>query len=330
MRTAAVVVGVSCLCGVSNGFVTPMVQRTPSMVRFNARVSMATSVDELKSMKQDIIANLDKTNAHPIFIRLAWHDSGTYDKDTGDEHWPKCGGANGSIRWDPEMGHGANAGLVGAIKILDPIKKKYPTVSWADTFQMASATAIEVAGGPKIDMKYGRVDVTSGDGCTPDGRLPAAAAPFADGSKKPEDHLRKVFYRQGHDDQNIVALSGAHTLGRAFTDRSGFGKESTKYTDGSTVIRPDGKPGIGRKGGQSWTKQWLKFDNSYFAAVPEPDDDLLKLETDVALFKDTNFHPIALKYKKDEAAFFADYAKAHKQLSEQGSKFEPAEGIKID
>lgn len=46
-------------------------------------------------LQQDILASLDRTNAHPICIRLAWHDSGTYDKDTGDENWPKCGGANG-------------------------------------------------------------------------------------------------------------------------------------------------------------------------------------------------------------------------------------------
>jgi len=34
--------------------------------------------------------------------------------------------------------------------------------------------------------------------------------------------------------QEIVALSGAHTLGRARPERSGFGKESTKYTVRST------------------------------------------------------------------------------------------------
>ena len=29
---------------------------------------------------------------------------------------------------------------------------------------------------------------------------------------------------------SVQALSGAHTVGRARPDRSGFGKESTKYT----------------------------------------------------------------------------------------------------
>eukprot|EP00983_Pelagomonas_calceolata_P079181 1154561-Pelagomonas_calceolata.AAC.5 len=44
------------------------------------------------------------------------------------------------------------------------MKAKYPDVSHADLFQMASAAAIEAAGGPKIDMQYGRKDVTDEQG----------------------------------------------------------------------------------------------------------------------------------------------------------------------
>lgn len=55
----------------------------------------------------------------------------------------------------------------------------------------------------------------------------------------------------GMNDEEIVALSGAHTLGRAWKDRSGLGAEQTKFTDGSQVARADGKPGIGKKGGLS-------------------------------------------------------------------------------
>ena len=41
-------------------------------------------------------------------VRLGWHDSGTYDKNI--EEWPQRGGANGSLRFDVELKHGANAG----------------------------------------------------------------------------------------------------------------------------------------------------------------------------------------------------------------------------
>ena len=51
---------------------------------------------------------------------------------------------------------GANAGVVKAVAYLRRLKKKYPLVSWADTIQMASACAIEHAGGPHRSGKLYR------------------------------------------------------------------------------------------------------------------------------------------------------------------------------
>ena len=93
-------------------------------------------------------------NCHPFFVRLAWHDSGTYDIQLQNQSWPKAGGAIGSIRFTPEISHAANAGLYNAIQLLEPVKVAYPNMSYADIYQMASARSIELAGGPKIDMKY--------------------------------------------------------------------------------------------------------------------------------------------------------------------------------
>jgi L-ascorbate peroxidase len=153
-------------------------------------------------------------------VRLAWHDSGTFDARAGG--WPACGGANGSIRFAAELAHGANAGLVKGITVyLTPIAKRHPSVSWADLIQLASATAIAHAGGPAIPMRYGRVDAPSEAQCPPSGRLPDAVAPFGGGAPDAATHLRAVFHRMGFDDGEIVALSGAHTIGRAFKERSG-------------------------------------------------------------------------------------------------------------
>lgn len=41
-------------------------------------------------------------------VRLGWHDAGTYNKNI--EEWPKRGGANGSLRFEIELKHAANAG----------------------------------------------------------------------------------------------------------------------------------------------------------------------------------------------------------------------------
>lgn len=70
-----------------------------------------------------------------------------------DKEWPKAGGATGSIRLNPEKGHGANKGLDGAMAMMEPIKQQFPEVSYADLFQMASAVAVQLAGGPKIPMR---------------------------------------------------------------------------------------------------------------------------------------------------------------------------------
>jgi L-ascorbate peroxidase len=60
------------------------------------------------------------------------------------QQWPACGGATASIRFSPEIDHAANAGLGGALKLLEPIKARFPDVSYADLYQMASAVAVEV------------------------------------------------------------------------------------------------------------------------------------------------------------------------------------------
>ena len=190
-------------------------------------------VKELKALEADLKHLISTLNCNPILVRLAWHDSGTFDQRI--QSWPQCGGANGAIRFDPEMSFGANAGLAKAKGYLDKFAEKYPSVSWADMIQMASAVSIEAAGGPKIPMKYGRVAVTSPDQCVgstsregfagnaglpdplagPDGKFPC-------GATAPAAHLRNVFTKKmGFTDQEIVALSGAHTIGLVFKERSG-------------------------------------------------------------------------------------------------------------
>ncbi|KAL8151742.1 hypothetical protein V2J09_021550 [Rumex salicifolius] len=194
----------------------------------------------------------------------------------------KTGGPNGSIRNNDELNHSANAGLKIAVDLCEPVKIKHPKISYADLYQLAGVVAVEVTGGPSIDFVPGRKDLNQ----SPDeGRLPDA--------KLGAQHLREVFYRMGLSDRDIVALSGGHTLGRAHRERSGF--------EGA------------------WTKDPLKFDNSYFVELLKGESQgLLQLPTDKTLLKDPEFRPYVKLYAKDEEAFFRDYAASHKKLSELG------------
>ncbi|XP_071935299.1 L-ascorbate peroxidase 3-like isoform X2 [Coffea arabica] len=174
----------------------------------------------------------------------------------------KTGGPNGSIRNEEEYSHSANSGLRIALNFCEEVRSRHPKITYADLYQLAGVVAVEVTGGPTIDFVAGRKDSMISP---KEGRLPDA--------NKGVPHLRDVFYRMGLSDKDIVALSGGHTLGRAHPERSGF----------------DGP----------WTKEPLKFDNSYFVELLKGESDgLLKLPTDIALLEDPEFRRLVELYAK--------------------------------
>eukprot|EP00438_Fugacium_kawagutii_P001177 Skav206576 [mRNA] locus=scaffold925:750147:763850:- [translate_table: standard] len=168
----------------------------------------------------------------PILVRLSWHDAGVFSDGN-----LKGGCPNAVMRFTDagEGTFGANAGLPDvAVGLLKPITDKYVpgTIGHADLWTLAANVAIKAMGGPEIKTRFGRKDAeTSSESVESQvGRLP-------DGDKG-IDHLREIFHPKGFTDKDIVALSGAHTVGKCHLDRSGF----------------DGR----------WTEDPLKFDNTYF------------------------------------------------------------------
>lgn len=204
---------------------------------------------------------------------------------------------------------------------------------------MSGALAVQMTGGPRIHMKYGRRDADSAPPRTPkSSRLPCPCYPFPDKAITPTVHVRNVFSRLGFSTAETVALMGGHTLGRAFKDRSGVCENqsgdqgATAYTRQNSVAKADGSAGVGMAGGMSWTKLWLQFDNSYFQQrLQTPADDaLLWLPTDDALLQCPEYKPFFLKFAGNQDAFFITYSAAHKKMSELGAQFEPHEGIYLD
>lgn len=227
----------------------------------------------------------------PVLVRLAWHASGTYDKDTN------TGGSNGAtMRFCPESRHGANAGLGVARSLLDPIKSKHPNISYADLWTLAGVVAIEEAHGPTIPWTPGRVDFPDGTHCPPDGRLPDAS--------QGADHIRAVFGRMGFDDREMVALIGAHALGRCHTDRSGF---SGPWTKSPTMFSNDF---FNELLNQKWTKKAWDGPLQY----QDESGELMMLPTDIALLEDPNFRKWVEIYAADEQRFFDDFASAFSKL----------------
>ena len=117
----------------------------------SANVDYAGVRAELKSMMDN--PSWDDGSLAPIFLRLAWHSSGTYDAASG------TGGSNGAgMRFATEAADPENAGLMAARAFLEPVKRKFPAISYSDLWILASYVGIEHTGGPVIQFTPGRVD----------------------------------------------------------------------------------------------------------------------------------------------------------------------------
>ncbi|KAH9858506.1 cytochrome c peroxidase [Lenzites betulinus] len=231
----------------------------------------------------------------PVLVRLAWHASGTYDKDSN------TGGSNyATMRFEPEAKHGANNGLNVARELLEPLKQEFPWISYGDLWTLAGVAAIQEMGGPKVPWRPGRIDGFAVQ-CTPDGRLPDAS--------QGASHIRNIFYRMGFNDQEIVALSGAHALGRCHRDRSGF--EGPWTFAPTSVTNEYYKLLLNEK----WL--WKKWDGPK-QLEDKTTHSLMMLPTDYALVQDKAFKKWTKAYADDEELWFKDFSKVVATLFELG------------
>ena len=98
----------------------------------------------------------------------------------------------------------------------------------------------------------------------------------------------------GFDDKEYVAIMGSHCLGGARKDRSGF--EGT------------------------WTKEPLKFDNTYYMELLDKESTQLKTEVDLELIQEERFRNFVEKFATDKALFFEEFKAAFEKMSEFGQE----------
>ncbi|XP_010447408.1 PREDICTED: putative L-ascorbate peroxidase 6 isoform X2 [Camelina sativa] len=209
-------------------------------------------------------------------LRLVFHDAGTFELDDNS------GGINGSIAYELERPE--NTGLKKSLKVLAKAKVKVDEiqpVSWADMISVAGSEAVSICGGPTIPVLLGRLDSTQPD---PEGKLPPETL-SASG-------LKECFKRKGFSTQELVALSGAHTIGS-----KGFGD-------------PTG------------------FDNAYYKILLEKPwtstskmTSMVGLPSDHALVDDDECLRWVKRYAEDQDKFFEDFTNAYIKLVNSGAKW---------
>ncbi|VAI74079.1 unnamed protein product [Triticum turgidum subsp. durum] len=241
-------------------------------------VDMASAADSYDgSIIQSGVRNvLSKVKAAGV-LRLVFHDAGTFDISD------KSGGMNGSIIYEADRPE--NAGLSKSLKILRKAKEgidQVQQVSWADLIAVAGAEAVALCGGPEIPIRLGRLDSSTAD---PTGKLPEETLDVV--------ALKTSFRKKGFSTQEMVVLSGAHTIGG-----KGFGNPNA-------------------------------FDNAYFKALlekPRPTSSGMPigLPTDWALTEDDECLRWINIYAEDQDKFFADFRDAYTKLVNSGASWRAA------
>ena len=122
----------------------------------------------LKEVKEDITNILTKSqdwwpadfgNYGPLFIRMAWHASGTYRIGDG-----RGGAGTAQQRFPPVNSWPDNILLDRARRLLWPVKQKYGRkISWGDLMILAGNVSLESMGFKTFGFGGGRIDVYEPD-----------------------------------------------------------------------------------------------------------------------------------------------------------------------
>jgi L-ascorbate peroxidase len=222
----------------------------------------------LEAELRDYLVELMPLEHAPAHLRLAFHDAGTYDERT------RTGGAHGGVHLPEELQRGDNTGWgQPCIELLAEARARFPSVSWADLVAVGGAAAVQKCGGPTIEIGRGRTDAVEP---APRNRLP--------GGYEGAGLLKSMFARMGLGPRDLVALSGAHTLGHA---------QRRPFT----------------------ANPWV-FSNEYFVQLL---DQPQILGTDSALVDDPDLRPFVEVYAEDQGRFFDDFADAFRRLTWLGN-----------
>ncbi|XP_022858652.1 peroxidase 47-like [Olea europaea var. sylvestris] len=247
-------------------------------------------------------------------------------------------GCDGSVLIDSSKGNKAekdspaNLSLRG-YEIIDQAKEEIEqqcpgVVSCADILAMAARDAVFFAGGPVYDIPKGRKD----------GRR----SKIEDTINLPpptlnSSELMRMFGQRGFTAQEMVALSGAHTLGVA---RCSSFKHRLSNFDATNDVDPtlDTKfaktlsktCSAGDNAEQAFDSTRNSFDNDYFYALQRKNGVLF---SDQTLFASARTRGIVNGYAMNQAMFFLDFQQAMVKMSmldvKEGSKGEVRDNCRL-
>lgn len=190
-------------------------------------------------------------------------------------------------------------------------------LSFADVLALAGAAAVEAAQGPKIPIKLGRMDKMVADERFLDQKIESETDRSSIQNSLPSPALdslglRNFFTRLGLTEEEMVALMGAHDLGRHVT-LTGMPKECLRnLTRTCLEDAPVLAPFI--------AKDPDTFSNTYFDTLLRWNERQIEygeaafIPTDVAMVVDGGLKKSVVKFARDKKLFFQRFTTAYQKL----------------
>ncbi|KAK1438857.1 hypothetical protein QVD17_04669 [Tagetes erecta] len=193
-------------------------------------------------------------------------------------------------------------------------------VSCSDILAVATRNLVTMMGGPFYTVKLGRRDGLVSRASRVEGNLPRPTMSM--------NQLISIFSSRGFSIQEMVALTGAHTIG--FSHCKEFSTEIYNYSRTSPI-----DPSFNRRyaeGLRSACADYHKnptlsvfndvmtprnFDNAYYQNLPKG---LGVLKSDRALVMDPRTRPYVQLYARNQKMFFEAFSRAMEKLSLYGVK----------
>ncbi|CAK9308920.1 unnamed protein product [Citrullus colocynthis] len=194
------------------------------------------------------------------------------------------------------------------------------TVSCADILTAATRDLLTMVGGPYYTVFLGRKDAKVSKASAIEGSLPRPTMSVSE--------IIRIFASRGFSVQEMVALSGAHSIG--FSHCKEFASEIFNYSKSppyDSHYNPRFALGLQQACADYQKNPTLsvfndimtpnKFDNMYFKNLQKG---LGLLKSDGGLYSDPRTRPWVEKYAADESVFFGAFSQAMVKLGGYGVK----------
>ncbi|GAU18171.1 hypothetical protein TSUD_248720 [Trifolium subterraneum] len=202
-----------------------------------------------------------------------------------------------------------NKNSARGFEVIDQIKSAVEevcpgVVSCADILAVTARDSVEILGGPTWDIKLGRRDARTTSKSAANKDIPAPSSTL--------NQLIKRYNALGLSTKDLVALSGAHTIGQARC--TNFRAHIYNDTDIDTSFartRQSGCPKTSGSGDNNLAPLDLatptSFDNHYFKNLV---DSKGLLHSDQVLFNGGSADSIVHEYSTNPSSFFSDFITA--------------------